>query len=360
MLHKRREISVLAVSIIFILLLALSGCNGGGSSSGDDTDSGAAASDDVDQSATSDTDAGSANSQAKDKYVIGASLADFTISFQAAMYDALEDAKADYPEFEFIIEDAKSDAATQSNQVETFIAQNVDALLINIVNEAVEPSLKKAIEAGIPVFTVNRGCVDPDAETAYIGANDVMSGEQMAGCLFDLMDSERLTEVNILYVQGIIGATYQKDRQGGFDATVADETNMKVNVLERVPCEHNKEKVISAVQTLLNKYPAGEVDAIVCEGPDDAVGALQAVKAAGRDELIGKIVGMDMPTAVWDAIKSGDLFGTVLQDPYEQCSVGVATVKKYLTEGPDSVEEKVITDLPIVTSANVNEVTPSW
>lgn len=135
----------------------------------------------------------------------------------------------------------------------------------------------------------------------------------------------------------------------------------KLNVLERLPCKHDKEVVISSVQNILNKYPAGEIDVIVCEGPDDAIGALQAVKAAGRDELIGCIIGCDMPTEVWKAIKSGELYGTVLQDPYEQCHVAVEAVDQYLFGDRDVMTSKFIqTPLPRVTAANVNEVTPSW
>lgn len=298
----------------------------------------------------------------KEKLTIGATLSDFTISFQAAMYDVLLKAQDEYDNIEFILQDGASDSALQVNQIETFIAQKVDAILINAVSDAVEPSLKKAMDAGIPVFAVNRSITDENAYSYFIGADDTLSGQQMAGCLIEMIEKEKMDSCNIIYIQGVIGATYQTLRQGGFDGVMEEKGyDMGVNILERIPCKHNKETVISSIQNMLNKYPAGEIDAIVCEGPDDAVGALQAVKAAGRDELVGKIVGMDMPTEVWEAIKSGELFGTVLQDPAEQCEVAIETIDTYFYGDKESLKEKFIeTDLPIVTAENVNDVTPSW
>ncbi|BFL12037.1 sugar ABC transporter substrate-binding protein [[Clostridium] hylemonae] len=298
----------------------------------------------------------------KDKITVGATLSDFTISFQAAMYNELLDAQKEYDNIEFILQDGASDSALQVNQIETFITQGVDAILINAVSDAVEPSLKRAMEAGIPVFAVNRSITDENAYSYFIGANDTLSGEQMANCLLDMIEKDQMDSCNILYIQGVIGATYQTLRQGGFDSIMDEKGyDMGVNILERIPCKHDKETVISSIQNMLNKYPAGEIDAIVCEGPDDAVGALQAVQSAGRTELVGKIVGMDMPTEVWDAIKAGKIYGTVLQDPAEQCEVGIKTIETYFFGDKDSLKEKFIeTDLPMVTSENVNDVTPSW
>lgn len=127
----------------------------------------------------------------KDKITVGATLSDFTISFQAAMYNELLDAQKEYDNIEFILQDGASDSALQVNQIETFITQKVDAILINAVSDAVEPSLKKAMEAGIPVFAVNRSISDENAYSYFIGANDTLSGEQMANCLLDMIERKR-------------------------------------------------------------------------------------------------------------------------------------------------------------------------
>lgn len=298
----------------------------------------------------------------KEKITVGATLSDFTISFQAAMYNELLDAQKEYDNIEFILQDGASDSALQVNQIETFITQGVDAILINAVSDAVEPSLKKAMESGIPVFAVNRSISDENAYSYFIGANDTLSGEQMANCLLDMIEKEKMESCNIIYIQGVIGATYQTLRQGGFDSVMEERGyDAGVNILERIPCKHDKETVISSIQNMLNKYSAGEIDAIVCEGPDDAVGALQAVQSAGRNELVGKIVGMDMPTEVWDAIKAEKIYGTVLQDPAEQCEVGIKTIETYFFGDKETLKDKFIeTDLPMVTLENVNDLTPSW
>lgn len=342
-MSKRLKSTTIILVIVSMLLCA---CSSGGGE-----EKGAGQADDKTES-----------SDKKDKITVGATLSDFTISFQAAMYNELLDAQKEYDNIEFILQDGASDSALQVNQIETFITQKVDAILINAVSDAVEPSLKKAMEAGIPVFAVNRSISDENAYSYFIGANDTLSGEQMGNCLLDMIEKEKMDSCNIIYIQGVIGATYQTLRQGGFDSIMDEKGyDMGVNILERIPCKHDKETVISSIQNMLNKYPAGEIDAIVCEGPDDAVGALQAVQSAGRTELVGKIVGMDMPTEVWDAIKADKIYGTVLQDPAEQCEVGIKTIETYFFGDKDSLTEKFIeTDLPMVTAENVNDVTPSW
>ena len=250
-----------------------------------------------DQANTSSTGE-AADTAEKEKVVIGCAIANFTISFQAAMVDALKDCVNEFPHMEFIMQDGADDSNQQINQLETFITQGVDAIIINATTDAVEPTLKKAMEAGIPVFAVNRSISDEDAYSYFIGADDYDSGVGMADDLVSFVEEKELESCNIIYIQGVIGATYQKLRQSGFDDTTGEVLGDKLDVLERLPCKHDKEVVISSVQNMLNKYPAGEIDAIVCEGPDDAIGALQAVKAAGRDELIGCIIGCDMPTEV--------------------------------------------------------------
>lgn len=330
------------VGIVILVCMLICGCSSGGGEA--------------------NSEGNGKGSEEKNKIKVGATLSDFTISFQAAMYDQLVKAQEEYDNIEFILQDGASDSALQINQIETFIAQGVDAIFVNAVSDAVEPSLKKAMEAGIPVFAVNRSITDENAYSYFIGADDTVSGEQMGNCLLDMIEKEQMESCNIIYIQGVIGATYQTLRQGGFDSVMEDKGyDMGVNILERIPCDHNKELVISSVQNMLKKYPAGEIDAIVCEGPDDVVGALQAVQSENRTELVGKLVGMDMPTEVWEAVKAGEIYGTVLQDPAEQCQVAIDTIETYFYGDKESLTEKFIeTELPMVTSENVNDLTPSW
>lgn len=70
---------------------------------------------------------------------------------------------------------------------------------------------------------------------------------------------------------------------------------------------------------------------------------------------------MDMPTEVWEAIKEGTIYGTVLQDPSEQTLVAIQAIDQYFFGDRDAMTEKFIeTDLPEITKANVDTVSPSW
>ena len=343
----RKQTKLLALVLALCILLCSCAAPAGGNADAANTNDASAAD--------------STSTEGGEKKTVGCAIANFTISFFAAMVDALEDCETKYTNLEFVLQDGADDSNQQINQIDTFIAQGVDAIFVNATTDAIEPTLKKAMEAGIPVFAVNRPITDEDAYSFYVGASDYDSGVGMAEELQSFVEENKLDTCNIIYIQGVIGANYQKLRQGGFDDTAAELLGDKLNVLEYLPCKHDKEVVISSVQNMLNKYAAGEIDAIVCDGPDDAIGALQAIKAAGRDELIGHIICTDMPTEVWNAIKNGELYGAVLQDPYEQAAVAVEAIEQYLFGDREAMTEKFIqTPLPRVTAANVDEYTPSW
>jgi ABC-type sugar transport system substrate-binding protein len=89
--------------------------------------------------------------------------------------------------------------------------------------------------------------------------------------------------------------------------------------------------------------------------------ALQAVKAAGRTELIGKIVGFDYPSYVKENILNGDFYGTVLQDPYQQSMICMDAVWLYLSgHGGRIPKPNYFTPLPKITKDNANLFPPSW
>lgn len=296
------------------------------------------------------------------RITIGVSVGDVTISSQSAMYNWFFKAQDKYDNIEFVLPNDASDSVLQVDQIEMFIARKVDAIIISAVNDVIAPFLKKAVDAGIPVFAVNRPIADENAYSYFIGPDDARIGQKMAGCLIKMTEKEEIKSYNIIYVQGDIGATYQTLRQKGFDDIMKEKgCDLGINILERIPCKHNKEMITNSIQNILNKYPAGKIDAIVCEGADDAIDALRAVKDAGREELIGKIIGADMSLEVWEAIKSEEFFGTVFWDPTEQCEIALETLDIYFYGNKEFLKDQYIeTDVPIVTAENVNDIVPSW
>lgn len=162
----RKQTKLLALVLALCILLCSCAAPAGGSANAANTNDASAAE--------------STSTESGEKKTVGCAIANFTISFFAAMVDALEDCETKYPNLEFVLQDGADDSNQQINQLETFITQGVDAIIINATTDAVEPTLKKAMEDGIPVFAVNRSISDEDAYSYFIGADDYDSGVGMA------------------------------------------------------------------------------------------------------------------------------------------------------------------------------------
>jgi ABC-type sugar transport system substrate-binding protein len=295
---------------------------------------------------------------------IGVTMSSVKTPFFAAMIRGIQEtAKANFEYMTLDFQDAQDDGNIQMNQIETFMAQDVDVIMVNPAVDAVEPALRSATEQGVPVIMLNRDITNPDKSSyfCYVGADNVEMGRQLCRLLMQMIDEKGLETCNVIYLQGELGAPNQAQRQQGFDELLKTEAaGYKINILDRFNTQHDKEKVMSAMENYFSMYKPGEINAVVCEGPFEAVGIVEAIKEAGRAELLGCAMGMDMPKEVWELIDSGDLYGTVQQDPFEQGVLGLQTVEQYFSGDKDAIPKWVKTDVPLITKKNAAENPAAW
>ena len=244
-----------------------------------------------------------------DKIIIGATLQDLSNEFIAMNKDAMLAKAAEYPDIEIQILDAEGDAQKQIQQVDTFVATGVDVICIGPrdANQLV-PAVKNAIDAGIPVVTVS-ALLDED-----VGQSVVTSVNQEGGEMLMTWVAEQLGgKGNIAIMRGPIGASAEIQRFEGFEKALAENPEMEV-VFDQT-ANWSREEGMTLMENWLQT--GTEIDALVCQNDEMALGALQAIKDAGKEEEI-LVVGMDGILDAFNAIKDGEMDATCLQSAIGQ------------------------------------------
>jgi len=296
-----------------------------------------------------------AETKPQNEWFVGVVLASLRHPFWANCEQACVDAGKKYG-FKVEVLGGDDDAIKQVAQVEDFITKGVDMILLTpVVQGALVSTVNKVNGAGIPVMILNRHLGEGAHTICYVGADDYEGGKKQAELIAEAIGEQG----NIILLQGTLGSSPQVDRQKGLeDSLSANYPNIKI--VDKLPCDFDKSKAINTVQDLLVKYSTkGEIDGIISQCSEMAMGAAQVLEKMNRTEI--KIVAFDNPSYVKEAIAQGSIFGTVLQDPYLQSMIAMDTVWLYLSGNGDHIPKPLyFTPLVKITKNNVNESPTAW
>ena len=241
---------------------------------------------------------------ASGKYVIGMSQANVAEPYRQRMDDDILAAAKSVPQFTVQVADAQQDNAKQVADVENFLTQQINLLIIS-PNEATPLTsvVKKAYDKGIPVLVLDRK-VDGDAYTEFIGADNTDIGRQAGKYMAEkvLPNGGKIAEI-----RGLAGSTPAKERADGFAAGIAGS---KIEIVATVDGDWLKEKGQAQADALLKAHP--EIQAIYAQNDPMAEGAYLAAKAAARDQQL-KFIGIDglpIPAGGIKAVEAGRLSAT--------------------------------------------------
>lgn len=226
--------------------------------------------------------------------VVGAALLTQTHVFYQDMIKALEDEAAKNNmsiRFQF----ADFDSSKQNNQIETFLLQGVDALIVAPVDSAgIAPVIGEARAKNVPVFTVDIAAKGAEV-TSHIASDNYKGGELLGEYLATLLNGKG----NVAIIDHPMVTSVQ-ERTAGFVDALAKHPEMRI--VQRVPGEGQRDKAFRATQDLLQAN--ADIDAIFGINDDSALGALAVLEAAGlQDKIV--IVGFDGTPEARDAIKKG-------------------------------------------------------
>ena len=269
---------------------------------------------------------------------LGLSLSTLNNPFFVTLKEGAE-AAADKAGVELIIVDSQDDSAKEATNIEDLIQQGIDLLMINPTDaDAIVPSIQKANDAGIPVFTIDRG--SSGGEVISHIASDNVAGGSMAGKFL----CEALGEAGmVVELEGIAGTSAARDRGEGFNAYMSSDC-ADVEVVARQTANFNRAEGLTVFENILQAQP--EIDGVFAHNDEMILGAIEAAKAAGRAEEI-IFVGFDAVDDALAAVEDGSLAATVMQQPSEMGRLGVETAVMYL--GGETVTEYIPVDLSLVT-----------
>ena len=202
--------------------------------------------------------------------------------------------------------DGQYNALTQSNQFETMITQQYDAIIFVPIDAAAgSDAVRKAKAAGVPVIGSNTRVTSDDL-TSFVGSNDVKAGAMEAEAVVKALGGKG----NIVVIEGPIGQSAQIDRGKGNQQVLS--ANPGIKVLEHKTANWSRAEAQSLMENWLTAHP-GQIQGIIGQNDEMALGALQAVKAAGLDASKMPIAGIDGVSDALRAVKAGEMV-SILQD----------------------------------------------
>jgi inositol transport system substrate-binding protein len=275
--------------------------------------------------------------------VIGVSLLNLSNEFIVMLNKAMEQ-KAHELGVRLIVNDAQRSAEKQVQQAESFIAQRVDAIILNPCEvEASSPAVEKALAAGIPIININSETRTPP--TAFVGSRDEESGT----LAMEYIAKRLAGQGNVVEMEGFMGQAAQLKRDQAAREVLS--RNPGLHLLASQTAEWDRAKAMSLMENWMQSY-GDRINAVFAHNDEMAMGALLALEQAGKKSKT-IVVGVDAIADALQAIRGGRLDATVFQDAAGQGSAAVETAVKIIRSQP--FEKQVMIPFQLVTRENVGQ-----
>ena len=245
-------------------------------------------------------------------------------------------------DYELIISDAQDNASQQQNDIQNFVTQQVDAILVNAVDtEAVVPAIEQANNADIPIIALDR--VPDGGELVTVISSDNVQGGRMAG-------EELIAAVNsgpVAHLEGTPGLSGTRDRGEGFQEAISGQD--EVEVVASQSADFDRDEGLNVMQNIIQANP--ELKGVFADNDEMALGAVRALGDRAGNEI--SVVGFDANDDALQAIQNGTMLASVAQNPSRIGELGVENAVATI-EG-ESVEEEIPVEVELVTQDNVSQ-----
>ncbi|WP_283183989.1 MULTISPECIES: sugar ABC transporter substrate-binding protein [unclassified Pseudomonas] len=279
---------------------------------------------------------------------IGVSMSQFDDTWLTYLRESMDKKAKSYPEgVQLQFEDARSDVVKQLSQVESFISQKVDAIVVNPVDTAATRKITEAaVKAGIPLVYVNRRPDDLKLPKGVVtvASNDLEAGEMQMQYLADKMGGKG----DIVILLGDLANNSTTNRTKGVKDVLAKYPNIKIE--QEQTGIWSRDKGMTLVNDWLTQ--GRKFDAIVSNNDEMAIGAAMALQQAGVEKGSVLIAGVDGTPDGLNAVKKGSLAVSVFQDAKGQADGSIDTAVKMAKNEP--VEQAVWVPYRLITPQNVD------
>jgi inositol transport system substrate-binding protein len=283
------------------------------------------------------------SARGKKGLVIGVSLLNVSNEFIVLLNRAM-DAKAKQMGVELIVNDAQRSAERQVQQVESFIAQRVDAIILNPCEvEASSPAVDKAMAAGIPIVNVNSET--RSAPTAFVGSRDEDAGRIAMEYIAKRLGGKG----EVVMMHGFMGQAGQIKRDAGAREVLSKNPGLKL--IAEQTAEWDRAKGMALMENWIQSY-GDRINAIFGQNDEMAMGAVIALEQARRKQKV-IVVGVDAIADALAALRDGRLDATVFQDAKGQGETAVETAVKIVRK--QAYDRQALIPFQLVTRENVTQ-----
>ena len=364
---KKKVVSVI-LAMTMVASMAM-GCGSGSDTTTSDnstttTTNDAAASTEASDAADATADA--ANGDLADKKV-GVCIYQFADNFMTLFRGELENylVEQGFSKDNITIVDGANDQATQTNQIQNFITQGVDVLIINPVNSSsAETITDMVVEAGIPLVYINR---EPDAseeqrwadnnwDVTYVGCDARQSGTYQGEEILETANKGDINgdgKVSYIMIEGDpenVDAQYRTE----YSIKALEDAGLEVNCLDDQVGMWDQATAQQLVANSLSQN-GNDIEVVFCNNDAMALGALQAIESAGR--TVGEdiyLVGVDALSEALEDVLAGTMTGTVFNDHFSQSHSAADAAINYLSGAGN--EHYIGCDYVKVTKDNAQEI----
>lgn len=228
---------------------------------------------------------------------------------------------------------ASDDTAKQTSDIEDLISKNVQVIIVNPVDsDAVAPAVLDAINANIPVISVDRGVNGVEVTSAI--SSDNVAGARLAGEYLIELIGENSKVAELI---GIPGATATIDRGKGFHQSA----DGKLNIVASQTANFNRAEGLTVMENILQANP--DIKGIFAHNDEMALGALEAVESLGKDIVI---IGFDATDDAVYAVRNGTMRATVAQQPEIMGAIAIETALKIING--ETVEKTIPVEITLI------------
>ncbi len=243
--------------------------------------------------------------------------------------------------------DSQNDTAKEAAHFDNVIAAGFAAIIFNPTDaDGSIANVKRAKEAGVPVFCIDREINSSDAATTQL-LSDNCSGCIALGKHFVEMVGEQGKYVELL---GLVGDNNTWNRSKGFHAVVDRYEGLKM--VAQQSADFDRSKAMEVMESILQSHD--DVRAVFCGNDAMAMGAYQALLAAGKSDSV-KVFGYDGSDDVIRSISEKKITATVMQYPKLMATTAAEYAYEYLVNGKKDFEQKIPVNVDLVTQQNIAE-----
>jgi ribose transport system substrate-binding protein/inositol transport system substrate-binding protein len=248
-----------------------------------------------------------------------------------------------------VVTDGQNQTPKQTADVEAAITQGVDGIIISPNDvDAMAPAIQEAIDAGIPVVTIDRRVDKVPGILGHVGADNVKGGEAQGELVLKLFPNG----ATVMNLQGVPGSSPAIDRNKGLH-NVLDKVKDKYKIVFEDTASFTREKGLSVTESALGGM-ATPPDVIVAANDDMALGAIEALKARNIIDKV-KVIGFDALPEALAQIRDGTLTASIEQLPGGQSRGAVDLLVAFLRDGKKPAQQITLLTPIAITKDNLDQ-----